>query len=68
VALKKRKSPSASELIAIRLSHSYVEALQEIRDSEVINKDDPDRTTTSSLIRRAIREFLERQGRLKGKG
>ena len=64
---KPAPEPTASQLIALRISASYLQALEEIRDIEVINKDDPDRTTLSSLIRRAIREFLERQGKLKTK-
>jgi len=47
------------KLTGIRIEPSYLKALGEL------SKDDPERATVSSLIRRAVREYLERNGKLK---
>jgi len=47
------------ELTGVRIEPSSLRALQEIAEN------DPERATVSTLIRRAIREYLQRQGKLK---
>ena len=46
------------EPLAIRCDSSYVRALEEIATA------DPERATVSTLVRRAIREYLKSQGKL----
>jgi hypothetical protein len=47
------------KLVAVRIEASYHDLLAEVA------ADDPDRATVSTLIRRAIREYLQRQKKLK---
>jgi hypothetical protein len=46
------------KLVAVRIESSYHKLLTEVA------KDDPDRASVSTLIRRAIREYLQRQKKL----
>jgi len=46
------------EMTGLRVEPSYLKALKELAAS------DPERATVSTLIRRAIREYLQRQGKL----
>lgn len=48
-----------TEVVGVRVERSYVSSLKELAAA------DPDRATVSVLIRRAIREYLQRQGKLK---
>lgn len=65
---KKTTTPQSktSTLVAVRLPNAYVEALEKIIESDPLkDEDDPDRATVSMLIRKAVREFLHREGKLK---
>jgi hypothetical protein len=47
------------KLTGVRIEPSSIKALEDLA------KNDPERVTVSTLIRRAVREYLERQGKLK---
>jgi hypothetical protein len=47
------------EQVAIRIEPSHRQMLEELA------ADDPERATFSTLVRRAIREYLQRQGKIK---
>jgi len=49
------------ELTGVRLDPSHLKALKELAEKDP----DPERVTVSTLIRRAVREYLERQGKLR---
>jgi len=55
----KRMSAKREELkiTGVRIEPSSLKALEELV------KNDPERATVSTLIRRAVREFIERQGK-----
>ena len=65
---KKKTTPQSkiSTLVAVRLPNAYVEALEKIVAADPVkDENDPDRATVSMLIRKAVREFLHREGKLK---
>ncbi len=55
---KAKEAQEKTKLIAVRLELSYCKALDSLALA------DPERTTVSTLVRRAIREYLQRQGKL----
>jgi predicted DNA-binding ribbon-helix-helix protein len=58
LATKKEKREKL-KMVGVRIEESFWAALEEIALA------DPERATVSTLIRRAIREYLQRQGKLK---
>jgi hypothetical protein len=56
--LKAKARQEKTKLIAVRVEESYCKLLDKIALA------DPERATVSTLVRRAIREYLQRQGKL----
>jgi hypothetical protein len=55
--LKAKLNLEQTKMISVRVDRSYVKMLDELALA------DPERATVSTLVRRAIRQFLERAGK-----
>jgi predicted transcriptional regulator len=59
--LKAKQQQGRTKLMAVRVDEIHCKILDEMASA------DPDRITPSTLVRRAIRQYLEREGKLDAK-